>query len=501
MSNTEQLCKNLIIARHQSPAWLLLASRRAPLILSCLKPLFDGRAEDLSFEEAQHHLAEAFSLFANNDEFDLGKNLESHEFQALARRELREWINKKLIVERDAKLLATDDLQQALNFIDLLDDRVMTSTASRLATVQREIESLENRLSSDPKKRADYLKQKIQSLQEELKQVESGHFKVLEGPQAIEGVREVYNLSMSLRADFRRVEDSYRAADKLLRQSIITEQNNRGEIVDKLLDGHDDLLKTIEGQVFHGFYEQLNQSVELDNMKHRLRTILTHPATPQALNRQQQNDLRWLIMQLVIESKSVIRARARSEKDVKGFLKTGLAAEHHRVGQLLNQIMETSLNIDWQSQNVRRSPGTLPPINIAISGLPLLERLLFKSIENDLETPLQLTSQTMKLDDIDDDFWQSFDSLDRHALIQQTLELLENQKRPLSISELSEQLPPTHDLETLALWLSMAREAGLPITSARESVDISSRDGEKLRFDIPDVKLRAEALNAIDWEL
>lgn len=500
-AKAQELCKTLILARRQNPAWLLLASRRAPLVLSCLKPLFEDKTEDITFEEAQQQLAEVLSLFANNEEFSIDTSVKSHEFPALARRELREWISKKLIVEREGKLLATDALQQSLHFIESLSDRVMTSTASRLSTVQREIENLENRLSSNPKKRADYLKLKIQSLQQELEQVESGQFKVLSGHQATEGIREVYNLAMSLRADFRRVEDSYREADKLLRQSIITEQNNRGEIVDKLLDGHDDLLKTVEGQVFHGFYEQLNHSVELDNMKHRLRNILNNPATPQALNRQQQNDLRWLIMQLVVESRNVIRARARSEKDVKGFLKTGLAAEHHRVGQLLNDILETALNVDWQSQSVRRSASPLPPIAISLSGLPVIERLRFKSMDNNEAPPLELTSQTMELGDIEDDFWQAFDGLDRLALIQETLELLETQNQPLSLAALSQLLPPTHDLETLALWLSMAREAELSVSINREQIDIVSREGDRLRFTVPQVELFASALNSIDWEL
>jgi len=42
----------------------------------------------------------------------------------------------------------------------------------------------------------------------------------------------------------------------------------------------------------------------------------------------------------------VFQARARSERDVKGFLKTGLAAEHHRVGQLLGEIFQEMLQLD-----------------------------------------------------------------------------------------------------------------------------------------------------------
>src|SRR5690606_12546522 len=109
-------------------------------------------------------------------------------------------------------------------------------------------------------------------------------------------------------------------------------------------------------RVFHGFHEQLNRSVELDSMKNRLRNILQNPATEKALNHQQRIELRWLVARLVSESAGVIKARARSERDVKGFLKTGIASEHHRVGQILNELLEVALDIPWESLSVRRAP-------------------------------------------------------------------------------------------------------------------------------------------------
>jgi len=493
--SSKELCQSYIIARHQNPAWQLLAARRAPLVLSCLKSLFEQNQDGIAFEDAQQLLAEILAQHAN--EFDI----ENDDYPAIARKELRDWIKRGLVIERAGQLIATDALQQALHFIDGLNNRMMTSTASRLATVQREIENLELSLNPDQQSRTDHLKRKIQSLEEELIQVESGNIKIMEGTQAVEGIREVYNLALSLRADFRRVEDSYREADHKLRQSIISELHHRGEIVDKLLDGHEALLETVEGQVFHGFYDQLSHSVELDNMKQRLRNILKNPATETALNPQQQTDLRRLDTRLVKESSNVIRARARSERDVKGFLKTGLAAEHHRVGELLNEILDVALDFNWGSTVACRSPSPLPPIGITLAGLPLMERLRFKSVEQDGPQVLELSEQTMDLDELEDDFWQVFDTLDRQALFEETLELLTVTGQKMSIADLIAHLPPTHDLETLTLWLSMAREAEVPIHPERESVDIEDTMGQTLRFHVPKVELSAEPLKTIDWEL
>lgn len=494
--STKALCRTYVAAKSQHPAWQLVASRRAPLLLSCLRPLFELNQDGIGLEDAQQHLTELFAQHANSEEFAF----EGDDYPAIARKELRSWIKRGLVVERDGKVIATDALQQAMRFVNGLGERIMTSTASRLATVQREIEELETRLNPNAQSRAEAIKRKIRLLEDELAQVESGNFHVLDGLQAEEGVREVFNLATSLRADFRRVEDSYREADRHLRQSIITEQHHRGEIVDRLLDGHDDLLETPEGQVFHGFYDQLHHSVELDNMKHRVRNILGTAAARAALSRQQRNELRWLISDLVNESANVIRARARSERDVKGFLKTGLAVEHHRVGALLSQIFEVALNVDWGRAAVRRSASPLPPVAIAVSGLPLIERLRFKSVELDESAALELGTQSVDLDDVDEDFWEAFDTLDRQDLFAQTLQVLNSSGQTMSVAQLAAHLPPTHDLETLALWLAMARESEAPVHNEQEDVEVTDYKGQQLRFHIPVVELSADALNGIDWE-
>lgn len=495
--DSKQLGQTYLTARRQHPAWLLLASRRAPLLLACLKPLFEAGHGSLPMEDALQRLSGLLAQFA--DDAELG--LDGDDYPAIARKELRGWIKRRLVIEREGNLFATDALQQVMRFTDGLTDRGMTSTASRLATVQREIENLENRLNPDSQSRADHLRRKIAALQQELEQVEAGEFEVLDGRQAEEGIREVYNLAMSLRADFRRVEDSYREADRRLRHTIISEQHHRGEIVDRLLDSHDDLLQTEEGRVFHGFYQQLNRSVELENMKQRIRNILRAPAVDNALSPPQQSDLRWLIARLVGESSNVIRARARSERDVKGFLKTGLAAEHHRVSELLNQIMEAALEVDWERAATRRAPAPLPPVGVAVNALPLVERLRFKSIGGEEEDALDLLDQSVDLDEVEEEFWEAFDALDRQVLIDDTLALLSTRGEALTIAQLAEALPPEHDLETLALWLSMAREAELPLESEKEQFELRDSQGKRLRFTLPRVAMSAAALNPIDWEV
>lgn len=496
-SDIRERTEAYIHARHRHPAWQLLASRRAPLLLSCLQILFERGQDGILLEDAMQSLAELLAEHANNADFDSA----GADPVALARKELRGWIKRALVIEREGRLYATDALEEALRFVDALQGRIMTSTASRLSVVQREIESLESGLNPDPKSRAAQLRFKLKALEQELAAVESGHLELFDEAQAVEGIREVYALAVSLRADFRRVEDSWREADRQLRQSIVNEQHHRGTIVDKLLDGHDTLLDTPEGRVFQGFQQQLGRSLDLDHMKQRLRFILGHPAAIIALTRQQQVELRWLVMRLVKESGAVIQARARSERDVKGFLKTGLAAEHHRVGALLNDIFQQALDMDWTSAALRRKAGPLPPVAVAVASLPLVERLRFKSVDTQASPGLELSLQRADLDQVETEFWQAFDGLDREALLTETLALLERSGQAMSIATMAQHLPPTHDLETIALWLSMVRESGMPVGEEREMVEVLCADETRLRFHVPMVALSAAALHDIRWEI
>ena len=484
--------KFVSLRRHQA-AWSLLASRNAPLTLATLQSLIDAHPGGIAFDEAVEQLTGIFEDYISDSDFDTGDN---ENLSLTARKELRKWIKHGLVVEREGDIIATDALQRALGFINGLEDRAMTSTASRLATVQREIESLEARLSPNQEARSSRLKERIHELELELEAVNRGDFEVLDGVPATEGIREVYQLAVSLRADFRRVEDSYREADLSLRRRIISEEHNRGQIVDELLSGNEELVNTPEGQVFEGFYDQLKKSDELGRMKTQLRGILENKNADQALGRKQRSELSLLVSHLVSESSRVIQARARSERDVRGFLASGLAEEQVRVGAVLQELFQIAESVPWENRKICKEPSPLPPIAISIPNLPLTERLLVKELVKDDHEELDLTEVDGDPASIGDEFWSVYNSLDRTALYEQTLQYLKSRQEPHTLSDLANALPFEHDLETLAFWLTVARQAEASDLETFEEVDSYDAEGIGTRFKVPLVLLTgADMLN------
>ncbi|EMB0569127.1 TPA: DUF3375 family protein, partial [Escherichia coli] len=104
--NTRQRTENYISAKNQHPAWILLATRRAPLVLSCLKTLFEKSHDGIPLEEAIQSLSSILIEHVSQEQYDI--NQDNPFLQAS--RELREWIKRRLIVERDGRIFATDAL-------------------------------------------------------------------------------------------------------------------------------------------------------------------------------------------------------------------------------------------------------------------------------------------------------------------------------------------------------------------------------------------------------
>jgi Protein of unknown function (DUF3375) len=483
--------------REQNPAWKLLASRRAPLVLTCLSRLFAHPTERVTFDDAVQMLAELLADHANNTDYDI----QSRDVGRLARRELRDQIKLKLLVERDGELSATDALQQVFRFVDRLEDRMMSSTASRLATVQHQIAEVAARLNPDPEARAARIRLRIAELEAELAAVAAGDVPVLSGDPAVEAIQDLYALTMSLRDDFGRVEDSYRQADQELRIAIIRDQQHRGLVVDRLLEGHDALIETPEGRVFQAFHTQLNASDDLDQMSRNLSQILDSEAATAGLNRAQQVELRRVRSQLVAESSNVVRARARSERDVRNYLRSGLGVEHHRVTQLLDAILERALDIDWTRQSVRRGPTPMPPMGPSVS-IPVPERLRPNDVEAAGDADLSFLPQPAQLGDIDDELWLALQGLDRQAWAERTVALLRGQGRAMTLAELAQALPPTHDLETVAVWIEMASQIDATVDDDRtETFDIEPADGAPLRFTVPTIVFEPAPMAGRTWEL
>jgi hypothetical protein len=89
--SAQQRSERYVSTRSQHPAWLLLASRRAPLVLGCLRTLFERAHDGIPMEDALQALSEMLTAYASQELYEIDPDATHLQ----AGRELREWIKRR----------------------------------------------------------------------------------------------------------------------------------------------------------------------------------------------------------------------------------------------------------------------------------------------------------------------------------------------------------------------------------------------------------------------
>jgi hypothetical protein len=209
----------------ENAAWRLLRAANAPLVLAFIGDLFK-ETNDVPFSRAKAALDLELSHWREADWFDSEKSAAAY---------LREWIQAGWLRELDDNLGKTDAFETALRFCEGLDKRENQATASHLRIVQEAVRDLTASLSPNAQERVTLLASRQAELQREIDDLNAGIVKMLSDSEQRERIREVYQLASVLTGDFRRVEDDIRLLDQALRVQMIESDNNRGQVLQNLL--------------------------------------------------------------------------------------------------------------------------------------------------------------------------------------------------------------------------------------------------------------------------
>ncbi|MGB5517107.1 MAG: DUF3375 domain-containing protein [Gammaproteobacteria bacterium] len=460
----------------ENAAWRLLRAANAPLLLAFITDLFH-ESNDVLFSRAKAALELELSHWREEDWFESEKSAAAY---------LREWIQAGWLRELDDHLSKTDACETALRFCEGLDRRDNKATASHLRIVQDAVRDLAASLSPDSKERVMLLELRKAELQREIDDLNAGIVKQLSETEQRERIREVYQLASVLTGDFRRVEDDIRLLDQSLRVQMIEADSNRGEVLQDLLHKEEVLAESDAGRAFESFFQLLcdqNRSMEF---REQLRSVLSRPAV-KFLRHDESRYLRHLVRELTRESERVFKVRRRTEESLRAFVESGAHLENRRVEQLLGKLERLAVrfqqhDIDW------RMPLPLE-LHSGKASISSPQGMRLRNPEEQLDTSdiqaeenSHLPSQTM-LEQL-------------HAVkvmeIAERMQSLLQQQGPLSIGGLIEQHPVRSGLEELVACLRVAKAIGATELEGKETVEITDRNGEKIRATIPEMMLDAQ---------
>ncbi len=238
----------------------------------------------------------------------------------------------------------TNGSEKALLWLESLREARFVGTESRLESIFSGLEEILKFSSDDPEQRVNDLRNEADKIQAEIDRIRAtGRVDTFTPVQINERYARILLTARELLADFRQVEDNF----KRIAHEIAEQQSRpgvtKGAIVGHMLDSHDALRASEQGQSFFAFWELLLSPDRQTKFQDDAGKIASLDLLDEENRRSTM--LRYLISNLLREGEKVNDSHQRMSSSLRRVLDTTHLAERRRVGELLREIRNAALSV------------------------------------------------------------------------------------------------------------------------------------------------------------
>lgn len=261
------------------PAWALLRSPHAPLLLSFL-----GRVFADANLGAGGLPASVVADQLDDELYALNERLGSDTYPRAALAYLDEWAAPEKAWLRKFYQSGSDEpyyditpaVEKALLWVRDLRSREFVGTESRLNTLFELLRQMVFGADEDPQSRVAELRRRRAELDEELARAERGEVALLDQVSQRDRYQQFSRNARELLADLREVEENFRTLDRSLREQIAGWSGSKGGLLDDVLSNRSTIAESDQGRSFQALYDFLLSSqrqTELSALLDRLAEI------------------------------------------------------------------------------------------------------------------------------------------------------------------------------------------------------------------------------------
>jgi hypothetical protein len=461
------------LLRRNHPAWRLLNSPHAPLLVSFLHRVFIKPNERLI---AQADLVEKLE----DELFALRERLGDESFPKYALEYLNDWAGNDKGWLRKFYRQGSDEpyfdltpaTEKAIAWLGTLTERAFVGTESRLLTLFELLKQINSGSEADPEARIVELRKRRDQIDAEIARVIDGDMPLLDDTALKDRFQQFMVISRELLSDFREVEHNFRALDRGVRERIALWEGAKGELLEEIMGERDAIAGSDQGRSFRAFWDFLMSSTRQEEFSDLLERVLALPAIvelkPDARTRRAHYD--WLEA-----GEHTQRTVAQLSQQLRRFLDDQAWLENRRIMDLLRGIESKALGV-----RATAPAGEL----VAIADLGA-------DIELPMERPLYapalkplIADLVLEAGDVEVDAAVLFSQVvvDKSALSRHIRHALQSVPQ-VTLRELCEGRPLQHGLAELVAYLELAGEGFKSmIDEAAEDIIVwwgTGRDGRK----------------------
>jgi len=467
--------------------WRLLAADNGPIILALLET----------------HLVEgARSLPASILYERLGRSTEElrgqgHHLPQTAQSYVADWLVAGYLERRfppgatEEEYELSSAAEGAIRFVSSLAEPRTSATESRLAVVMQQLVRLAEETDSNPETRIAALTAERDRIDRQIEAIRGGRMPALEGPRALERVREIISLADGLAGDFRRVRDQFEALNRDLRGRIMDEESSRGEVLEALFAGADLIADSEAGRTFSAFWRLLIDPVQSASLDQATESVLSRQFAG-TLDVRERRFLLQLTRMLLDQGGMVHEVLQSLARSLKNFVQSREYLEQRRVNQVLRDAQRASLAL---KDKVKAAEMLAFTLQLSSSRLrSVAQWVLFDPAAQapgggmtDGEAAL------IDLEDVGDLVAQS--EIDFRALKANIRAVLEVHSQA-SIADVLTQFPAAQGLGSVVGYMALGARHGLR-GDRSENVEWLGRDDQRRRARIPTIYFLRERVHEL----
>ena len=467
------------------PLWQLLASDNGPIVIGLLQShLYDGERKlpaSIFHERIGRELEELRGQ---------GKNLPQ-----TAQGYIASWLADGYIERRfpagatEEEYELASDTVEVIRFVSAIENPHSAATESRLALVIQALVKLAKDTDTDKAKRINRLEQERERITREIESIQKGHLQVPPVESALERVREIISLAEELTGDFRRVRDQFDQLNRNLRERLMDDEGNRGEVLDSLFAGMDLIADSEAGRTFSAFWRLLTDPEQSATFDDALENVMSREFVNK-LDLKDRRSLLRMTRNLLDQGGTVHEVMQTFARSLKNFVQSREYLEQRRLNQLLNEAQRRALTLKDKLKSTDELKYSLVLTSSRLRSLS--QWVLF-------DPSLQALAQGMRdgdAPDIDMDFVAELvaqSEIDFRTLKENIRSVLETCSQA-TIGGILEKFPASQGLGSVVGLISLGSRHGYK-TEEHEIVSWTGGDQQQRSAEIPKIYFLRECID------
>ena len=265
----------LDLLRRTHPAWRLLRSDHAPLVISFLHRVYllpnvrtmaqadlAEALEDELFAQREREGTEAYPRAASDYLNEWADNT-------------RGWLRKFYPPDSDEPHFdLTPAAEKAVVWLESLTARAFVGTESRLLTIFDLLRQISQGSETDPQTRLDELRRRRLEIDAEMERIKAGDIPILDETGLKDRFQQFQQMARELLGDFREVEHNFRALDRRVRERIALWDGAKGTLLEEIMGERDAIADSDQGRSFRAFWDFLMSQSRQEELTRLLDRVL-----------------------------------------------------------------------------------------------------------------------------------------------------------------------------------------------------------------------------------